>query len=138
MSSYFVWDPDLFNLKIPDMDKEHLHLISLMNLLFEKNQCAQSKNELLKVINDLLDFVILHFKNEEAFMEKVQFPGLSNHHTIHQRLLSQLKQHKQDFEEDPSGKINERFFDFLALWLTAHIQHFDKEYSLWVEAEQKG
>ncbi len=137
MSSYFVWDPDLFDLKIPDMDQEHLHLISLMNLLFEKNQSSNSKNELLKVINDLLDFVVLHFKNEEAFMEKIRFPGLPNHHTIHQRLLSQLKQHKQDFEEDPSGKINERFFDFLALWLTAHIQHFDKEYSLWTEAEQK-
>jgi len=119
------------------MDDEHKKIISYMNLLYIKNQSNASKNELLTVVNDFLDFVITHFHNEESYMEKVKFPGLSNHRSIHHRLLAQLRQHKQDFETGTSDIISERFFDFLALWLTAHIQHFDRQYSLWTHAEQE-
>jgi len=138
MSSYFIWDNQLFDLQIPSMDDEHKKLISLMNVIYNKNQSKSSKSEILTPINELLDLIMQHFHNEESYMEKVKFPGLANHRSIHHRLLAQFKQHKQDFESDSSGKINEKFFDFLALWLTAHIQYFDRQYSLWTHSEQDG
>lgn len=129
MSSYFIWDAQLFELGISNLDQEHQKLISLMNLIYEKNQSATPKEELLKIMTEFIDFVLLHFHHEESHMEKIKFSDLHNHRSIHHRLLSQLKQHHQDFESGSSEKINESFFDFLALWLTTHIQHFDRKYT---------
>lgn len=129
MSSLFIWDSKKYELKVSEMDNEHKKLIEIMNSLYEKNKQNAPKEDLLKHITDLLDFVVIHFQHEEAHLEKIRFPGLTNHKGIHQRLLSQLRQHKVDFESSQSGKISEKFFEFLSLWLAAHIQHIDMQYS---------
>lgn len=129
MSSLFVWDPQRLELKVTEMDNEHKKLVDMMNNLYKKNHENASKPELMRVINELADFVVVHFQHEESYLEKIRFPGLLNHKGIHQRLLSQLKQHKTDFETSSAAKINEKFFDFLTLWLSAHIQHIDMQYS---------
>lgn len=129
MSAIFVWDNKRYELKVEAMDNEHKKLIEIMNLLYDKNKQGAPKEDLLKTINDLCAFCILHFQHEETYLEKIRFPGLPNHKGIHQRLLSQLKQHKTDFETSSSSTINEKFFEFLTLWLAAHIQHIDMQYS---------
>jgi hemerythrin len=114
---------------VDEMDQEHRHLVGIMNRLFDQNKANSSKSEILTVINELLEFVTLHFEHEEAYMEKINFPSLPNHKGVHQRLLAQLKQHKTDYETSSSNIVNEKFFDFLTLWLSAHIQHIDMQYS---------
>ena len=129
MASFFVWDPQRYGLQIPEMDAEHKQLIEYMNQIFESHNEKASKTHLLSLINELIDFVLIHFKNEESYLEKIKFPGLVNHKNIHQRLLSQLRQYKANYEADPAATLNDKFFEFLTLWLSSHIQHFDKQYS---------
>ncbi|MEY4616662.1 MAG: hypothetical protein RJB66_1622 [Pseudomonadota bacterium] len=129
MSSLFTWDSKRYELKVTEMDNEHKKLIEIMNDLYDKNKKNAPKPDLLTSINELCDFVVLHFQHEETHLEKIRFPGLANHKGIHQRLLSQLRQHKADFESSESNRINEKFFEFLSLWLAAHIQHIDMQYS---------
>lgn len=129
MSSLFVWDPQRLDLKVPEMDNEHKKLVEIMNRLYQKNTENAPKLELSRIINELADFVVVHFQHEELYMEKIRFPGLLNHKGIHQRLLSQLRQHKTEYDSGSGSKISEKFFDFLTLWLSAHIQHIDMQYS---------
>ena len=127
--SLFTWDSLRYELKVNDMDNEHKKLIDIMNRLYEDNKNGASKEALLKNIGELCDFVVVHFQHEEAYLDKIRFPGLANHKGIHQRLLSQLRQYRSEFESGSSDKINPKFFEFLALWLAAHIQHVDMQYS---------
>lgn len=129
MASLFVWDSERMDLKVAEMNGEHQKLIDLMNSLYLKNKEGATRAELLKHLTELAEFVVAHFQHEEAYMEKIKFPGLHNHKGIHQRLLSQLKQYRQDYDHSSSDRIAEKFFDFLTLWLSAHIQHIDMQYS---------
>jgi hemerythrin len=129
MSGLFVWDAQRMELKVSAMDDEHKKLIELMNALHDCNKKGATKQRLLDLLSELCAFVIVHFQHEEAYLESIHFTGLANHKGIHQRLLSQLKQHKADYESSTSEKINHKFFDFLTLWLSAHIQHVDMQYS---------
>lgn len=129
MGSLFIWDKSRYELKVAEMDQEHQTLVDIMNNLYEQNRTKQTKAEILQTVHQLLAFVVLHFQHEEAYLDKIRFPGLSNHKGIHQRLLSQLKQHAADFESSSSPVIPNAFFDFLTLWLSAHIQHIDMQYS---------
>jgi hemerythrin-like metal-binding protein len=100
-----------------------------MDRLYEKSKVSIEKSEVITLIDELYDFVVIHFKREELYMEKIKFSGITNHKGIHQRLLSQLKRYKADFVASPSIKLSDRFFDFLTLWLSAHIQNVDMQYS---------
>ena len=127
--SYFQWTKASLGLDIPEMDLEHQILINLMNKLFEKNEAHVQKVEMSQVIKELIDYVIIHFKDEEQFLDKINYPNLDTHKDIHQKLLKQLKMYYEEFLKQNSDKIDDRFFEFLSLWLTSHIQHFDMDYS---------
>lgn len=129
MSSLFVWDAQRYETKVAEMDNEHKKLVEIMNRLYTKNKEGAPKSELIKIVDELANWTITHFKHEEAFLEKIKFPGLTNHKGIHQRLLTQFTQHKNDFANSPLSKVSDKFFDFLTLWLSAHIQHIDMQYS---------
>lgn len=129
MSSLFVWDAERYELKITEMDNEHKKLVEIMNRLYTKNKEGLPKSELVKIVDELGAYTMTHFKHEEAYLEKIKFAGLTNHKGIHQRLLTQFTQHKNDFISSSANKINDKFFDFLTLWLSAHIQHIDMQYS---------
>lgn len=132
---FFQWTKAEHGLNIPEMDLEHQTLINLMNNLFEKNEDQLQKEEMSYVIKELIDYVIIHFKDEETFLEKINYPDLAPHKKIHQKLLKQLKMYYEEFLKQNSGKIDDRFFEFLSLWLTSHIQHFDMDYSHFLHSE---
>lgn len=133
--SYFQWTKASLGLDIPEMDLEHQILIDLMNKLFAKNEAHVHKAEMSQVITELIDYVIIHFKDEERFLEKINYPDLGTHKEIHQKLLKQLKIYFEEFLKQNSDKIDDRFFEFLSLWLTSHIQHFDMDYSQFLQSE---
>ncbi len=133
--SYFQWTKASLGLDIPEMDLEHQILIDLMNKLFEKNEAQVQKTEMSQVIKELIDYVIIHFKDEEIFLEKINYSDLDMHKDIHQKLLKQLKMYYEDFLKQNSDKIDDRFFEFLSLWLTSHIQHFDMDYSQFLHSQ---
>jgi hemerythrin len=109
------------------MDNMHKELISKMNILFEKNDQSAPFNELKTLLDDLAGYTIKHFNEEEAFMAKINFPGLESHKLIHQDLLKQFVKHKEKFEST-KGKIPDDFFAFLKVWLKSHICGIDKKY----------
>ncbi len=132
---FFQWTKAEYGLNIPEMDLEHQILINLMNKLFEKNKSQVPKAEMIHIIKELIDYVIIHFKDEEMFLAKINYPDLVTHKKIHQKLLKQLKMYYEEFLKQNSDKIDDRFFEFLSLWLTSHIQHFDMDYSHFLHSE---
>lgn len=129
--SLFEWNDRLFGLQIPEMDLEHQMIMNMMNELYLKNEQRCPKNELLQTIQYLVQFVREHFKNEEIYLEKIKYPSLEPHKKVHARLLLELEHFQKEFETQEATVISARFFDFLELWVTAHIQYYDKDYSFY-------
>lgn len=50
---------------------------------------------LLGAINDL-DYISLHFSNEEKHMEMMGFPGLPEHSKLHREFAAQVVRYKND------------------------------------------
>lgn len=61
-------------------------------------------------------------------MASIDYPLLDTHKRIHANLLEEFGAHKTNFEK--TGELTTKFFSFLKLWLTAHIQGIDKKYGL--------
>ncbi|SMF25543.1 bacteriohemerythrin [Pseudobacteriovorax antillogorgiicola] len=126
MTSFFSWN-DSYDLGIDAMNSEHKTLIAMMNRLYEKHEQGAEFDSLKQSVEDLANYTIKHFSDEETYMESINYPELKVHKLIHADLLKKLAKHKEDFLA--SQTLSPMFFNFLKMWLSAHIQGIDMKYS---------
>jgi len=125
--SLMNWDLQKFDVLVPDMNKQHEHLIAIMNRLYDRADAKAPKAELNRILIELRDYTVKHFQDEEAYMQKVGFPQFENHKRIHQKLVQDFVRYYEEFAAGP-GELPSAFFNFLRLWLTSHIMHIDHRY----------
>jgi hemerythrin len=135
MSDYFEWNEAKLGLHVPEMDREHQALISLMNKLHVLREKKATAAEVLAAINALGEYTVKHFSDEEAYMARIQYPGIAVHKMVHKQLLAKFTGHQQAYKKD--GKLTDDFFVFLKMWLNAHISSVDMKYSQHVAASAK-
>ncbi|MGI5173482.1 hemerythrin family protein [Treponema sp. OMZ 840] len=127
MADFVAWDSS-YDVGIEIVDKQHRHLVALMNGLY--NACIGEKAELDQkfkdVMRELVDYVLVHFKDEEKLMQGINYPKFKEH-----------KQKHEDFVKEILGSVNayangkmfvpNAFVRFLRDWLFDHILINDKE-----------
>jgi len=126
MGEPFQWDSASLGLGIEAMDEQHRKLISLMNRLQDLSVSGESAG-ISTILKELYNFTIYHFREEEIYMESISYPDFEGHRYVHKDLLRRLEGYTVDFEK--TGVLNQEIFDFLVLWLTAHIRMMDTRYS---------
>ena len=128
MAEIFTWDPAKYGLKVPEMDKEHQQIILLMNKLYALYKAGAPAGEQGTALTALADYTVKHFADEEAYMTKINFPGINVHKGVHKNLLERVGQFVAAFKA--SGKLGDDLFVFLKMWLSAHICGIDMKYSV--------
>ena len=121
----FSWS-NLYQLNVALMDEEHRTLIDKMNAFL---LCLNSNNlaQITDLFNDLAGFTVKHFKDEEEYMESINYPDLDNHKKIHKDLIEKVLNYKEGLAK---GKLNKQVIsNFLKNWLALHIVGQDKKYA---------
>ncbi len=125
----FEWDQQKFTTYVDAMDREHEVLIKLMNQLYQLNETSGKKPQLLKIVEQLGAKTKAHFDSEEKYLETL--PGyklLPAHKKIHETLLNNYREHQEKFRQSKDDKLPLDFFNFLKVWLSAHICGIDRKY----------
>ncbi|HPI41594.1 MAG TPA: bacteriohemerythrin [Pseudobdellovibrionaceae bacterium] len=128
MAELFTWDPGKFGVGVATMDNEHKELIKLMNNLYTLHLDKKPVAEIEKALTALGNYTVKHFKDEEDYFSKLPEYNqtVKTHMIIHQDLLKKFTTHAENFKK--TQKLEEAFFQFLKMWLAAHIVGVDKKY----------
>lgn len=113
---------DGFNVNISQVDQEHRHLFALVKAL--------DLETVESTIEELLDYVVLHFTNEQALMEKSGYPAFEQHLKLHEDFGA----HVADFLGNGDPWTEERVQElrrFLNKWLIGHIMTHDLRFGKW-------
>ncbi|MDG3086113.1 bacteriohemerythrin [Vibrio hannami] len=135
----FQWDKS-FETGIKDVDDQHKYLVSLINKY--SAMAAEQRNtaeESAQVLNELTEYTLYHFDQEEHMMAKA---GLSEDHleehiTIHQKFILDLKELTDSFDchnEEHSAQL----LEFLINWLVYHILGCDQNMARQANAIRNG
>ncbi len=121
-----AWTSDLAT-GVEEIDDQHRELFRRINSLLEACNQGQGKNEVVKVIAFLEDYVIEHFSEEERHMSDRDYPDFGKHRVQHREFMENLSTLKQQLEADGPGlgvvlSTNRLVID----WLTNHIRKEDK------------
>lgn len=122
-----TWSADL-DIGVDAMNREHQDILHAMNTIYDSVEAGQPGSIVMGQIERLKWVTERHFKDEEAYMQAIQYPDFENHKRMHTRLLTDFQGHVETARA--AGGIPQRaFFDFLRLWLSAHIKNIDRKYA---------
>jgi len=124
--SFFQWK-DSMSVGIDEIDKQHMHLVSLIDDLYNAMSQGQGQNELDRIFQELFDYTKTHFFTEEKHMFVHQYPGYEEHKQEHEKFVEKIKSYKETFDAGDQ-KAAVKVANFLKDWLTNHIMKTDQQY----------
>lgn len=121
-----VWDSK-WELGIPTIDVQHKHFVGLINSLYSCFKNFVSKEDVLPIIEDLVNYESIHFGTEEQYMLSLNYPEFEKHKAIHSNLKTDLLALIEKYKQcDSSDLMN--LIDHLENWLVEHLITEDFRY----------
>ena len=127
MPAIIEWS-DKLSVNISLFDNEHKKLIALINNLHDAMSRGAGHAVLEKMLGELADYTVKHFKEEEEAMQKYTFPGLAEHKKEHEAFVSKVADTQSQYKKG-AITLTVPVFSFLTSWLQNHIMKMDAGYS---------
>jgi len=111
-----------------EIDQQHQELVSMLNRLNDAVKNNESREDIYRIIDDVIAFTRLHFATEERLMIQSGYTEIEWHKDKHKELIQDALHLK--------GKLayvgEEMFTDWFNHWpfarVLAHIQYADKQF----------
>lgn len=131
--SIITWSDEL-SVGVEAFDNQHKRLVALINELHDAMSTGKGSTVLGRILSELADYTVYHFRAEEAVFEKYEYPGFSSHRESHGELTRQVLDFKDRFEAG-QAVLSIEIMRFLTDWLTDHILGADKAYTAFLNGK---
>ena len=118
------------------IDEEHKKLFDIIQEAYQliEDQFLHDKyDKIIEILNQLKEYTEFHFKNEETYMEKINYAGLEVQRRAHTAFVNRLVEvtytDLNKIDENQEDYLYE-LLDFLLTWLSNHILKLDKQIPL--------
>ena len=121
------WSSNL-SVNIAEIDQQHKKLIDLINELNEAMKMGKGTNVSGKILNELVNYTLTHFKTEERYFAFYKYPDAEKHIQEHETFTIKVSDFVAGIEQNKLTFTLE-MMRFLSEWLKKHIMGTDKQYS---------
>jgi hemerythrin len=118
-------------LGLKQFDEDHQHLVRLLNKTYDSFIHNEPKSNLIMLIDDLIDYAIYHFADEEYWMKETCYPGLEMQIFQHD-IFSKKVVCFQDNYHKGAAVLSSELLKFMKDWLSDHILATDKEFGYFI------
>lgn len=121
-----------FSVDVPELDKEHQFLFTALNDFYEGLRLGAPKENLSKLIDNLISYTQMHFAHEERILLLAGYSGLTNHKKEHQEFIERAIEFQKKFND---GKllVSLEVTGFIKDWILNHILNEDTKYTPFVK-----
>ena len=125
-----TWNDKLL-VNIDSVDRQHQHLVELINRLDEVIALGEDSHSVADTVNELIDYTVYHFQHEEDLMQKANFNAeiFARHRREHQEFVDKMLRVQSEVQSD-TILISKDLLDFLVDWLCHHILKTDKQMAI--------
>ena len=121
-----IWD-ESFSVGIQEIDKQHKKLIEIINRLIETRNVTVYSETISDVLSEMTKYADYHFRTEEEYMLKYEYPDYSLHKEQHKEFLKKTVAFCLDTMEYKKT-VPVEVLSYLKNWLTNHILKSDMKY----------
>ena len=123
MADLITWEHTFFT-GVSIIDDDHKKLVNMLNKLNDAMRQGKSKEIQASLLNDLVQYTVKHFANEEQLMEQHKYADSSHHIAQHKKLVADVLAFKEKFDTG-TAMISVDLMKFLRDWLATHIMKTD-------------
>ncbi len=124
----FQWNSAMYSVGSEKIDAQHQKLVELLNSLYEAMSKGKGNDVLGKILNELVDYTVVHFRTEEELFYKYNYPDTAKHKEEHKKFVDEVTKFKTEFDAG-RAMVSIKLMTFLKDWLIKHIKGTDKQYS---------
>ena len=121
------WDNSL-DIGVKTMNDEHHGLLDIMNQIYDAHAGGKQGATINALVAKLGEACTAHFAHEEAYMQRIGYPGFNKHKALHTNLLTRYGAFAAQIRAG-GGLASDAFFQFLKFWLSSHIKGIDTKYA---------
>jgi hemerythrin len=121
---------DAYRTGIEMVDEEHKRLFEIIketNDLIHAEMMHDKYDAIIHIIGQLKDYTVMHFSDEEKYMESIGYEGLKLQHIAHTAFVDRLNEIDLNEMDDNQKEYLDDLIAFLLEWLINHIQKMDKK-----------
>jgi hemerythrin len=127
MLEMIEWN-EKYSVNVSEIDEEHKKLIEIINKVIVARQHNNDPKEVSEILGEIARFALNHFKTEETYMIKFEYPEFKSHKKEHHDFSMKAVDYcnrviKGDYQ------ITDDLLEYLQQWLVQHIQETDKKYT---------
>jgi len=113
---------------VESIDAQHKIWFEKADNLFSAGKAGKSREIIAEMLDFLDEYTKQHFRDEEAYMEKIKYPGIEQQRIAHKNFVEELAKLKEKYEQSGGSIaviINAN--QMVVNWLTKHISNMDKQ-----------
>ncbi|MBM7561710.1 bacteriohemerythrin [Fusibacter tunisiensis] len=125
------WD-EKYEIGIQSIDNQHKELIriaeDLSELLTNAIEGDDIYDEMVRIIGELSDYTVYHFKFEENLFELLNYEFKEAHKKEHDKLISEINALDLRAVDEDQVAYGKKILNFLITWVFKHISGTDFKY----------
>lgn len=117
------WD-DKYLLNIDIIDEQHKELFRIASEAFNliKSDFYSDKyDQVVKIIEELKDYAVYHFKSEEEYMLSIGYKKYFSHKVIHDEFLEKVTKIDLEAMDENQDEYLLSIITFVVDWIGSHI-----------------
>jgi len=116
------------------VDTQHQELFRMVNDLHDAIVMGMGKHALTATLENLINYTVEHFEEEECLMNEMHYPGLPRHHLRHKGLTDRVIALAGEFSAG-RAVLPITLSQFLTDWLLHHIKEDDVAFIKYVQTQ---
>ena len=122
---------DKYSIGIAEIDKQHQTFFEAAHRLHDAIMNSAGEKVVEETLQFLKDYVVKHFQDEEALMQRYDYPGLEDHKKLHVDFLDTFDEFTSEWNVflAPSQDLADRLLATTQDWLIEHIAESDTLYA---------
>jgi hemerythrin-like metal-binding protein len=116
---------EAFSVGNPSIDHEHRELIALLNAIIDRLEEGGEWDAVADFLGEVNARISAHFALEEKIMREHRYDQLADHKGDHERLLDDIRDIMDAFEQGSTGERRGEFAERLREWFLIHSKTRD-------------
>lgn len=111
---------------VSELEQQHQKLIDMLENLKDAVNNRDAREDVYRIINDVIAYTGSHFEIEEHLMAQYGFPEIELHRKHHRHLMDEAHRLREKYDYDGEDGFIEWFNHWYFTNVLAHIQYADK------------
>lgn len=118
---------DYLSVGVEEIDRQHRLLFDKYNAFFAAYSEGKADNEVIRLLDFLVDYVAIHFADEESLQQRIGFPDFQKHRNQHQEITRKVTELKERLgNKGPAPDLVASTGLLMTGWLIEHISVMDR------------